>query len=126
MLTTAKTALLLAIVLVPLTDFLQNPTESSSKLEYTADAQLKLPEHYREWVYLTSGFDMSYNPAAMQMDHHMFDNVFVNPEAYKAFVKTGTWPDKTMLVLEGRRAAGKGSINQKGNYQSEVMGYKYS
>ena len=30
---------------------------------------------------------MSYNPA-MRMDHHMFDNVFVNPEAYKAFVET--------------------------------------
>jgi Cytochrome P460 len=122
MLTTAKTALLLAIVLVPLTDFLQNPAESSLKLEYTSDAQLKLPEHYREWVYLTSGFDMSYNPpTTMQMDHHMFDNVFVNPEAYKVFVKTGTWPDKTMLVLEGRLAAGKGSINQKGNYQTDIM-----
>ena len=37
----------------------------------------------------------------------MFDNVFVNPAAYQAFVKTGTWPDKTMLVLEGRGARGK-------------------
>ena len=90
--------------------------------EYTGDSQLKFPEHYREWVYLTTGFDMSYNPG-MQMDHHMFDNVFVNPEAYKAFVETGTWPDKTMLVLEARRAKGKGSINQKGNYQdTDVMG----
>jgi hypothetical protein len=42
--------------------------------------------------------------------------------SYKAFVKTGTWPDKTMLVLEGRRAEGRGSINQKGNYQGTVMG----
>jgi hypothetical protein len=84
---------------------------------------MKMPEHYREWVYLTTGFDMSYNPAMQMGDHHMFDNVFVNPEAYKAFVETGTWPDKTMLVLEGRRAEGKGSINQKGNYQStDVMG----
>ena len=91
--------------------------------QYTADAQLKLPENYRAWVYLTSGFDMSYNPA-MQMggDHHMFDNVFVNPEAYKAFVETGTWPDKTTMVLEVRGAQGKGSINQKGNYQGELMG----
>lgn len=90
--------------------------------EYTSDDQLKLPEHYREWVYLTTGFDMSYNPA-MNMDHHMFDNVFVNPEAYKTFVETGTWPDKTMLVLEGRMAQSKGSINQAGNYQSgNVMG----
>jgi Cytochrome P460 len=91
--------------------------------EYTADNQLKLPENYREWVYLTSGFDMSYSPDAMGMGHHMFDNVFVNPEAYHAFLKTGTWPDKTMMILEGRRAEGKGSINQNGNYQSsEVHG----
>jgi hypothetical protein len=74
-------------------------------------------------VYLTTGFDMSYNPALGMADHHMFDNVFVNPEAYKAFVETGTWPNKTMLVLEARGAQGKGSINQKGNYQgTEVIG----
>ena len=36
---------------------------------------------------------MSYNPAMQMGNHHMFDNVFVNPEAYKAFVETGTWPD---------------------------------
>ena len=122
MITTAKTVLLLGIALVSLTDFVETKTEPGPKLEYTADAQLKLPEHYREWVYLTSGFDMSYNPAGMDMDHHMFDNVFVNPEAYKVFVQTGTWPDKTVFVLEGRRAAGRGSINQKGNYQSDIMG----
>ena len=59
----------------------------------------------------------------MQMgDHHMFDNVFVNPAAYQAFTKTGTWPDKTMLVLEGRGAQGKGSINQQGNYQGRSDG----
>jgi hypothetical protein len=115
-------ALLLSLmVLVSFAAFCQYTTPPSSGTEYTGDAQLKFPEHYREWVYLTTGFDMSYNPA-MQMGHHMFDNVFVNPEAYKAFVETGTWPDKTMLVLEARGAEGKGSINQKGNYQStEVM-----
>ncbi len=91
--------------------------------EYTSDGQMKLPENYREWVYLSTGFDMSYSAAGMGMDHHMFDNVFVNPESYKAFVATGTWPDKTMFVLEVRRAEGKGSINQKGNFQStEIMG----
>jgi hypothetical protein len=84
---------------------------------------MKLPEHYREWVYLSTGFDMSYSPMAMEMGHHMFDNVFVNPVAYKAFMETGKWPDKTVFMLEARRAEGKGSINQKGNFQgSEVMG----
>jgi hypothetical protein len=91
--------------------------------EYTADGELKFPENYRDWVYLTTGFDMSYNPAMQMGGHHMFDNVFVNPAAYKVFVATGTWPDKTIFVLEARGAKDKGSINQKGNYQStDVMG----
>jgi hypothetical protein len=121
MLITAKTVLLLVMVLLSTGAYQENATGPSASPEYTSDSQLKFPEHYREWVYLTSGFDMSYNPA-MQMGHHMFDNVFVNPEAYKAFVETGTWPDKTMLVLEVRGAEGKGSINQKGNYQGSIMG----
>jgi hypothetical protein len=122
MITKTAAALLGAIVLLFSAAFQQYAKSPSSAPEYTSDAQMKLPEHYRDWVYLTTGFDMSYNPALMNMDHHMFDNVFVNPEAYKAFVETGTWPDKTMLVLEARGAEGKGSINQKGSYQgTEVM-----
>jgi hypothetical protein len=99
------------------------PAPSGTGPEYTSDGQMKLPENYRQWTYLTTGFDMSYSANAMQMDHHMFDNVFAEPDAYRAFQETGTWPDKTMLVLEVRKAEGKGSINQRGNFQgTEVMG----
>jgi hypothetical protein len=115
---------LAALVLLASAALLKSATPpSGSGPEYTSDAQLKFPENYRQWVYLTTGFDMSYNPNGMEMDHHMFDNVFVNPEAYKSFTETGTWPDKTMLVLEVRKAEGKGSINQKGNFQgTDLMG----
>lgn len=65
---------------------------------------------------------MSYNPSMQMGDHPMFDNVFVNPESYQSFLKTGTWPDKTTLVLEVRGAHGKGSINRKGHYQGEIHG----
>ena len=110
------------MVLAARSSFTQTGNTAGFGPEYTSDGQLKLPENYRQWVYLTTGFDMSYNPA-MSMDHHMFDNVFVNPEAYKAFVETGTWPDKATLVLEVRRGQDKGSINKSGSYQStEVMG----
>ena len=90
---------------------------------FAPDGKLKLPADYREWVYLTSGLDMSYSPTAMQMDHSMFDNVFVNPSAYRVFKETGTWPDGTTLVLENRGAESKNSINKHGKTQStEVMG----
>ena len=102
-----------------------NPAAKGAAAEipvYTSDGRLTFPAHYREWVYLTSGLDMSYSPNA-GMDHSMFDNVFVNPAAYKAFLETGTWPDKTMLVLEVRVAGGKASINKSGHFQtSELMG----
>lgn len=98
-----------------------NDTSANSPA-YTSDGNLKFPTNYREWVYLTSGVDMSYSPN-MDKGHSMFDNVFVNPEAYKAFLQTGMWPDKTMLVLEARMAGSKGSINKNGHFQTgEVMG----
>lgn len=92
---------------------------------YTADGRLMFPAKYREWIYLSSGVDMSYSPIAMAMNHSMFDNVFVNPEAYKAFLETGTWPDKTMLVLEVRTAGTNASINKSGHFQTtETMGHE--
>jgi hypothetical protein len=121
LISTAALTLLCSITLSESTDALSESTTSVRNPVYTEDGQLTLPEDYREWVYLSTGFDMAYSP--MAMDHHMFDNVFVEPGAYKAFLATGTWPDKTMLVLEVRGAMDKGSINKSGHYQStEVMG----
>lgn len=85
---------------------------------YTADGSLIRPADYREWVYLSSGLDMSYNPKAMASPSPVFDNTFVNQESYRAFVRTGTWPDHTVIVLEIRGSTGKGSINQRGHFQS--------
>jgi Cytochrome P460 len=88
---------------------------------YESDGRLKLPAHYREWIFLSSGIDMSYG-AAMS-GHSMFDNVFVEPTAYREFVRTGTWPDGTSLVLEVRGASEKGSINKHGKFQTgDLMG----
>ncbi len=101
----------------------QSPAKNTHIPQYTADGRLEPPADYREWIFLSSGIDMSYNPRAMAMNHSMFDNVFVNPEAYKAFVETGTWPDKTILVLEVRGAETKGSINHAGKFQNaDLMG----
>jgi hypothetical protein len=90
---------------------------------YTSDGQLVLPSDYREWIFLSSGLGMTYQPPGAQGEQRApaFTNVFVNPAAYRSFVSTGKWPDKTMLVLEIRTAASKGSINQGGSYQSGVL-----
>ena len=105
-----------AAALCALTSTVWSQAQPSAVPAYTLDGGLKFPEHYREWVYLSSGFDMSYRPAT-QKGHHVFDNVFVDPDSYRVFLETATWPDKTMLILEVRDARGRGSINRTGNYQ---------
>jgi hypothetical protein len=90
---------------------------------YDAAGRLILPADYREWVFLSSGVDMSYSAAPAMQGAHMFDNVFVPRAAYEGFLATGVWPDKTVLVLENRGAASKGSINRLGLFQTgDVMG----
>lgn len=85
---------------------------------YTSDGQLMRPDNYREWIYLSSGLGMTYGVVeAVASPAPQFDNVFVTPQAYKAFLQTGAWPDKTMFALEVRHSASKGSINNGGHYQ---------
>jgi hypothetical protein len=64
---------------------------------------------------------MSYGTSAPT--HPNFANVFVNPAAYREFLKTGTWPDKTALVLEVRGSVVHASIDAHGSSQApEVLG----
>jgi hypothetical protein len=94
---------------------------AAGPLAYDGD-KLRAPPDYREWIYATTGLDMSYSRVNLP-GHHMFDNVFVNPAAWQAFKRSGTWPDKTVLVLETRGANTKGSINKRGYFQdTDLMG----
>ncbi len=117
--------LLLFALLTPMQGVVNAAPSAADGPTYTPDGQLKFPEHYREGVFLTSGVNMSYNPKAQPADHTIFDNVFVNPSAYRAFQANGTWPDGTVLVLENRGGESSRSINKRGQTQSvEVMGFE--
>lgn len=91
--------------------------------QYPSSDTMAVPADYRDWVFLTSSLDLNYRSAAepgpAQM--HMLDNVFVNPDAYKAFLKTGTWPDQTVLVKENRVAESAGTLSKSGRFQTGVM-----
>ena len=99
------------------------PPACGAALGYTPDGGMVRPADYRDWIFLSSGLDMSYSAAAMKMDHSTFNNVFVNPEAYRAFLQTGHWPNGTMLVLEVRMAGTAQPPLRHGQYQTQdVMG----
>ena len=88
--------------------------------QFTANNELVRPQNYREWIFLSAGYGMNYN--ASMGDHQMFTNVFVPQWAYKEFMNSGKWPDKTTFVVEERMSQSKGSINKVGNFQVDSMG----
>jgi hypothetical protein len=116
---------IVAVAAPSIAAFADGQTKGAHQPTYTADGRIIPPMDYREWVFLSSGLDMSYNKKAIASATPVFDNVFVNPEAYRVFRQTGTWPDKTQFVLEVRGSSAKGSINQRGHFQStDVMGFE--
>lgn len=110
----------LTAVLVFAVGYLAAPAQpaSSDGPAFTTGNRLLRPDRYREWIWLSSGLGMSYSDTAESNPE--FDNVFVNPAAYREFLKTGRWPDPTVLVLELRAAESKSSINRSGHFQGGV------
>lgn len=114
----ACSALVMAVILAaPIAVVAGNGNSEKGIPAYTAKGELKPPSNYYSWVFLTSDLGMSYNEDGSSSEQPPFSNVFVNPAAYNAFLKTGTWPDHTQLVKEFRASATRGSINQHGFYQ---------
>lgn len=96
--------------------------EATDGARYAANGRLMRPDDYREWIYLSSGLGMTYGPNAPQPGApRFFDNVFVNRESYKHFLATGTWLEKTTLVLEVRRSRKSASIDGFGDSQGDVV-----
>ena len=87
--------------------------------QYTPQGDLALPKDYREWVFLTSSIGLTYSSAPDPSPQ--FDNVFVNPAAYQAFLKTGTWPDKTVLMKENRTSE-RHAPSKDGRFQTTTVG----
>ena len=94
-------------------------TTSNDAPQYTSDGHLVLPKDYRQWVFLSSGIGMTYS--GTPGENPPFENVFVNAAAHQEFLKTGKWPDNTILLLEIRKSESKVSINKAGRVQSTVQ-----
>ncbi|MFZ0299881.1 MAG: cytochrome P460 family protein [Candidatus Sulfotelmatobacter sp.] len=96
------------------------PEGKTPKPQYDQKGRLILPADYREWMFLSAGYGMNYSPGPG--GHELFTNVFVQRWAYDEFADSGKWPEHSMFVIDERDAASRSSINQKGHYQTELMG----
>ncbi len=96
-------------------------------MDFNAAGELARPTNYRAWPFLTSGLGMTYGPNGPAPGRPApFSNVFVSPDAYRAFMQTGEWPNGTVFVLEIRRAIENASINNGGRTQGPIAAIEAS
>lgn len=78
--------------------------------QFNDKGELIRPEGYRGWVFLNSALGLTYGPNRPAAGApQVFTNVFVNPQAYAQFQKSGQWPDGTIFALEVRPGASPAS-----------------
>ena len=95
--------------------------------KYTADGQLIAfaPEVYREWIYV--GTPLTPNELNDgDAPFPEFHNVYINPTAWRAWKKTGTYPEGTVMVKELASVGAKKATSGSGFFEGEFTGLEMS
>jgi len=96
---------------------------------FEGKATLLRPTNYREWVFVGSSRGLSYaaTPAAPSGESaggmgEMYHNIYITPEAYREFSKTGKFPEGTMLAMEMASADTKREPGLQGSFEKDFVG----
>ncbi len=67
--------------------------------KFTSSGAVEIPENWREWIFIGTPL----TPNALnggEAPFPEFHNVYIEPSAYKHFVKTGEWAEGTQIAKE--------------------------
>ncbi len=88
---------------------------------FSKDGSLNRPEGYRDWMYIGTPLtpnDMNNGEAPFPEFH----NVYINPQAWRAYQRTGQFPDGTVLVKELVSVGSKEASSGNGYFMGEFVG----
>jgi hypothetical protein len=101
------------------------PPAAGPDFQFDTEGRLLTPASYREWPLVGTGLGMAYGPLRQTPNGTPpFTNVFVNPASYRAFMQTGSWPDRTLFILEVRASlqVNNAASGANGWFQGEITG----
>jgi hypothetical protein len=87
----------------------EQPARSPTGPQYNNKGELLRPGDFRTWVFVGANLGLQYKkeqpdtPKAKEQTKGPigdFHNVYINPEAYEHYLKTGTFPDGTVLIMD--------------------------
>lgn len=89
--------------------------------QYDADGALKLPEDYRKWMFVGASIGLGYRERGSG-DLGIFHNVYIRPESYEQFARSGEYPEKTMFVMTMYSRGEKISPAEAGYFEGDFLG----
>jgi hypothetical protein len=92
----------------------------------TAAGKLQKPADLESWIFLGTSLGMGYNPGSFNAEHPgQFQVVLMEPNAYRHFVKHGSYAQGSMFLLSFYNSdQQKRSINQNGFTQADLTNYE--
>ncbi len=93
---------------------------------YDGAGNVLRPEGYRKWVFVGTSLGLRYmGEGGSDQGPGSFHNVYIQPEAYDEFVKTGRFPEKTILAMEVYSAGTKEAKSELtgGYYGDRLTGF---
>ena len=101
------------------------PAEEKSRVEFTSDGKLKQPEGYREWIYI--GTPLTPNELNNgEARFNEFHNVYIDPESFAHFQKTGQFRDGTIIIKELVRVGSKEAPSGRGYFMGDFAGLEFT
>ena len=96
-------------------------TRTAQSVTFNDKGELVRPAGYRKWIYVGTPLtphDMNNGKAAFPEFH----SVYINPEAYDHYDKTGEFPDGTVLIKELVSVGTKQATSGNGYFMGEFTG----
>ena len=90
-------------------------------VEFNMDGSLSQPKGYREWIYVGTPLtpnDMNDGEAPFPEFH----SVYINPEAWNEYKRSGKFPDGTVLIKELVSVGSKKASSGEGYFMGEFIG----
>lgn len=94
--------------------------------QYDKDGTLIRPRDFYTWTFVGSSIGLSYSKNSDPYGPGMFHNVYTQPEAYREFLKTGKFPEKTIFIIDLHDSKQEVSIAKHGYTEGESTGMDVS
>lgn len=103
------------------TDLQDRDSFRAAKARYTPTGELLRPEGWRKWVYIGTPItpnDMNNGSAAFPEFH----NVYMAPDSFSTYEKTGEFPEGTMIAKELVSVGSKAAVSGSGYFMGDFQG----